>query len=81
MNPLVPEFSDVLWASALILNAILVVAALVALPRVGDKRRWLSVVLLILIVPIVGPIASLVATRRGRVAQKHLSVNDGASAS
>ena len=64
MNPLIPAVSDVLWALAFTLNFVLVVAALVSLTRAADKRGWISTVLLIVIVPIAGPIASLITTRR-----------------
>ena len=64
MNPLVPSISDVFWAVAVILNCILVVAALVSLAISADKRRWISMVLLIVFVPVAGPVASLIATRR-----------------
>ena len=66
MNPLVPGISDVLWASAVILNTGLVIAALISLARAADQRRRLSTILLILFVPIVGPIVALIATRRSR---------------
>jgi hypothetical protein len=64
MNPLVPAISDVFWAVAFTLNLILVVAALVSLAISADKRRWVSLVLLTVFVPIAGPVVSLVATRR-----------------
>jgi len=63
INPLVPAVSDVLWALAFTLNFVLVVAALVSLARAADKRGWISTVLLIVLVPIAGPIVSLIATR------------------
>ncbi|MFE7843836.1 hypothetical protein ACFUTX_01425 [Microbacterium sp. NPDC057407] len=63
MNPLLPSATDVALASLVVLNTVLVVVALVALLRAKDKRRWLSTLLLIVLVPIAGPIVALVATR------------------
>ena len=68
MNPLVPATSDVFWAVAVTLNFILIVAALVALAMSSDKRRWVSQVLLIVFVPVAGPVVSLIATRRRAIA-------------
>jgi hypothetical protein len=64
MNPLVPAISDVFWAVAVTLNFILVVVALISLATGADKRRWISMVLLIVFVPVAGPVFSLIATRR-----------------
>lgn len=76
MNPLIPEVSDVLLAFAVTLNTILAIAALVALARDADNRRWVPEVLLIVFVPIVGSIVSLIATRRRRVASARSSESD-----
>ncbi|GAB3142464.1 hypothetical protein [Marisediminicola antarctica] len=66
MNPLIPAVSDVLWALVFILNLVLVVVALVSLARDNDKRGWVTTVLMIFILPIVGPIVSLIAARLRR---------------
>ncbi len=75
MNPLIPGVSDVLWACAVIVNTLLVIAALIGLRRATDKRGWLSAVLLVVFVPFVGPVVSLVTTRGRRVAQRPLSLS------
>jgi len=63
MNPLIPSPGDVLWASAAILNAVLMIAALISLARAADKRRWLPTLLLIVFVPFAGPVTALVMTQ------------------
>lgn len=80
MNPLIPAVSDVLWALAFVLNFVLVVAALVFLTRDPDKRGRFSTVLLIVLIPIAGPIASLIATRQRRVTDARLPERDTAPA-
>lgn len=76
MNPLIPAAGDVLWASAIVLDAVLVIAALISLGRTSDKRGWLSMLLLIVFVPFVGPVVSLISTHRRRVASARPAVGD-----
>lgn len=64
MNPLMPEAGDILLAGAVLLNAVLVVLALVVLLRATDKSNWVAVLLVTMLVPIAGPIVALVALRR-----------------
>lgn len=68
MNPLIPQPSDILWSVAVVVNTILVIMALISLAKADDKRRWLLAVLLIVFLPIVGPLASLAETRGWRIA-------------
>lgn len=64
MNPLIPGPFDIAWTVAVIVNLALVVAALVSLVRSRGYRGKLLSVLLIVLVPLVGPVVSLVSTRR-----------------
>ncbi|MFT4156496.1 MAG: hypothetical protein QM630_00985 [Microbacterium sp.] len=80
MNPLIPGASDVLWASAVILNALLVVAALITLARATDKRRWLSTLLFIVFVPFVGPIMAIMTAHGSKLKATRASESDTASA-
>lgn len=66
MNPLIPSGADIAWLVAVVVNLVLVVAALVSLARTGDKRHWLTLVLAILLLPYLGPIVSLRITRSRR---------------
>lgn len=63
MNPLVPAVTDVLIATAVVLNSVLVMAALIMLALTADRQRWLSRLLLIVFVPFIGPVVSLLAAR------------------
>lgn len=66
MNPLIPEPIDIAWTVAVIVNLALVVAALVSLVRSRGYRGKLLAVLLIVLLPLVGPVLSLVSTRGWR---------------
>lgn len=81
MNPLIPGAGDVLLVFALVLNTVLVIAALISLARAADKRRWLSTVLLIVLVPFAGPIVALIATRARRVTPAASSRSTGVTVS
>jgi hypothetical protein len=63
MSPLVPTAFDVIWAVAVTLHVILVVAALISLSRAADTTKRFGTVLFIVFVPFVGPILSLIAHR------------------
>lgn len=71
MNPLIPGTGDMLLAFAVTLNVVLVIAALVTLAMAADKRGWLSAAVLILFVPLVGPIVSIIASRARRSSGSH----------
>lgn len=66
MNPLIPGAGDIALASLVIVNTILVIAALIMLARSTNRPHVVSTVLLILLVPVVGPIVASVAIRRRR---------------
>jgi hypothetical protein len=63
MNPLIPGVGDVLWAILAFAHAVLAIVALVSMVRAADRRRWWASVLLILFLPVIGPILVLVDTR------------------
>jgi hypothetical protein len=63
VNPLIPGPADIALATLVVFNAVLVVAAVVSLASLGEDRRRLSMLLLIILVPIAGPVVSLISTR------------------
>jgi hypothetical protein len=65
-SPLVPSAYDVVWGAVMIVSVVLVVAALVSLARSRGSltaTQTLVWVLLILLIPLLGAIAWLVAGR------------------
>jgi hypothetical protein len=63
MNPLIPGPGDTIFALVALANLVLVIAAITVLVRAADKRRWLPKLLLIVLVPIAGPIVAIVTSR------------------
>jgi hypothetical protein len=75
MNPLIPGPIDIALSIAVIVNLVLVVAALVSLARSRGYRGKLLAVLLIVLLPLVGPVVSLLSTRAWR-ASVYASTSD-----
>lgn len=63
MNPLIPGPFDIAWTVAVIVNLALVVTALVSLGRSRGYRGKLLALLLVFLLPLVGPVVALVSTR------------------
>lgn len=66
MNPLVPSVADVVVAALAVVNLVLVAVALVAVLRSGARDALLPLALLVVLVPIAGPILALTLLRRPR---------------
>ena len=70
MNPLIPSVLDVAGAGIAVLRLMLAVWAVVSLARTASRmspRRALAWVLIVLAVPLVGPLAWLGAGRRADI--------------
>lgn len=66
MNPLVPGALDVVLASVLVAHALLAIVALVLLARTPAASGRIGSILLIVLVPVAGPVLWL-AVRRAEV--------------
>lgn len=66
MNPLIPSASDVVLAIAVTVHLVLMIVALIQLARTAGKKSWFGTVVFIVLVPVIGPIVSMMATRRDR---------------
>ncbi|MBV0893893.1 PLDc N-terminal domain-containing protein [Microbacterium sp. NC79] len=71
INPLIPAGYDIAWSVAALVGVVLLVIALVSIGRdssltAGQRLVW---VLLAIFLPVVGPVAWLVAGRRATAAR------------
>ena len=80
MNPLIPSGSDVLWALLFVLHVALVTVALVTLAKSARKQLRLLLALVVVLVPLVGPVAYLVAERSSRAYLAQQRIRDSATA-
>lgn len=72
MNPLVPGAGDIALALVVIVHASLAIAALVALILSRLRSGRILLAALAMLMPIVGPVLALIASRRPRVAAEQL---------
>ena len=72
VNPLVPATSDLVWSGGAVVALGLAIWGLVSLSRAAGSASSLAVALwaaLILLVPVLGPVAWLTAGRRSAVSR------------
>ncbi len=73
MNPLIPAGYDIAWSAITVLVIALAIVALISLARAARRltaTQGLLWTLVVLLVPVVGPVAWLAVGRRSTAAQR-----------